>query len=233
MDLQIKLVNDGYAAQYAFPPEAEGMPPWAVWRNEAYGVTAEPVAFAYNRNLLSPALVPRTHAALARTLAERAEALHGKVVAYDPERSGVGFLLLTQDLEVTPRTWDVRRRARPGGVKLYTTTETMLDRLAAGEAVLAFDVFGAYALERAKADRRSGSCCRRTTRCWRPALPSSRSRLGTPNRRGSSWITCSPRKASPGWRRGPSPPRAPARAAPMTRSRTPRPCAPSRSARNC
>jgi len=151
MDLQMKLVNDGYAARYA-SPEAEGLPPWAVWRNEAYGVTAEPTAIAYNRKLLPPALVPRTHADLVRLLAQHPEVWKGKVAAYDPERSGVGFLFLTQDLEVTPRTWEIVRAMGQIGVKLYTTTDTMLDRLASGDALLAYNVFGAYALERAKKD---------------------------------------------------------------------------------
>jgi iron(III) transport system substrate-binding protein len=149
MDLQIKLVNDGYAARYA-SPEAGGLPPWAVWRNEAYGITAEPAAIAYNRTLLPPALVPRTHADLVRLLTQHPEAWKGKVAAYDPERSGVGFLFLTQDLELTPRTWEIVRAMGQVGVKLYTTTDTMLDRLAAGETLLAYNVFGAYALERAK-----------------------------------------------------------------------------------
>ena len=41
MDLQIKLVNDGHALNHA-SPEKPNLPPWAIWKNEAYGVTAEP-----------------------------------------------------------------------------------------------------------------------------------------------------------------------------------------------
>ena len=155
MDLQIKLVNDGYAAHYA-PAEAAGLPSWAVWRNEAYGITAEPVAIAYNRRLLPPSLVPRTHADVVRLLTENPELWKGKVVAYDPERSGVGFLFLTQDVEITPRTWEIVRAMGQVGVKLYTTSATMLDRIADGEALLAYGVFGAYALERAKRDNSLG-----------------------------------------------------------------------------
>jgi iron(III) transport system substrate-binding protein len=155
MDLQIKLVNDGYAARY-MSPEAEGLPPWAVWRNEAYGITAEPVAIAYNRKLLPPGLAPRTHADVARLLTGYPELWKGKVAAYDPERSGVGFLFLTQDLDITSRTWEIVRALGQVGVKLYTTTDTMLDRVVAGEALLAYNVFGAYALERARRDSSLG-----------------------------------------------------------------------------
>ncbi|HXN83444.1 MAG TPA: extracellular solute-binding protein, partial [Myxococcales bacterium] len=33
MDLQMKLANDGYAAEYE-SPEVPALPPWAVWKNE-------------------------------------------------------------------------------------------------------------------------------------------------------------------------------------------------------
>lgn len=151
MDLQIKLVNDGYAERHV-SRETEGWPAWAVWRNEAYGITAEPIAIAYNRTLLPEARVPRSHADFLRSLTLHPEDWQGKVATYDPERSGVGFLVLTQNLEVTPRTWDTVRAMGQIGVKLFTATATMLDRLSAGDAVLAYDVLGSYARERAKHD---------------------------------------------------------------------------------
>ena len=155
MDLQIKLVNDGYADRYV-SPEASALPSWAVWRNEAYGVTAEPVAVAYNKKLLPQASVPRTHADMVRLLTDDPDRWKGKVATYDPERSGVGFLFLTQDLQMMPSTWDIVRAMGQVGVKLYTTTNTMLDRVASGDALLAYGVFGAYALERAKHDEALG-----------------------------------------------------------------------------
>lgn len=151
MDLQIKLVNDGYAARYV-SPEMASLPSWSVWRNEAFGVTAEPVAIAFNRKLLPYDRVPKTHAELVKALNERPENWKGKVAAYDPERSGVGSLILAQDVLVTPRTWELVSALGQVGVKLYTTTETMLDRIASGDTLLAYGVFGAYALQRAKQD---------------------------------------------------------------------------------
>jgi len=69
MDLQQKLVNDGHAQMYS-SPEAAGLPEWAVWRNEAYGTTFEPVVFIYNERLLRANEVPQTHADFARVLKE-------------------------------------------------------------------------------------------------------------------------------------------------------------------
>jgi iron(III) transport system substrate-binding protein len=149
MDQQMKLVNDGYAETYA-SPEAARLPQWAVWNYQAYGVTAEPVAIAYNKGLLPAAEIPKTHTELARLLAGKAEALKGKVATYDPERSAVGLLFISQDLEITKSTWDLVRAIGEAGAKLYSTTSTMLDRIAVGDQLIAYNVIGSYALERAK-----------------------------------------------------------------------------------
>jgi iron(III) transport system substrate-binding protein len=151
VDQQMKLVNDGYAATYA-SPEAARLPQWAVWNYQAYGVTAEPVAIAYNKGLLPPAEIPKTHTDLTRLLAEKAEALKGKVATYDPERSAVALLFITQDVQITKSTWDLVHALGEAGVKLYSTTSTMLDRIAAGDQLIAYNIIGSYALERAKAD---------------------------------------------------------------------------------
>ena len=88
MDLQIKLVNDGYAQAYA-SPEKPNLPPWAIWKNEAYGITAEPVVIVYNKRLVPAADVPRTRADLERLLTNN-PAYRGKVAMMNPERSGRG-----------------------------------------------------------------------------------------------------------------------------------------------
>lgn len=149
MDLQLKLVNDGYAETSASAAR-DALPDWAVWKNQGYGVTAEPIAIAYNKRLLPPAQVPRSHADLLRFLRERAPSLAGKVATYDPERSGVGYLLLTQDLLVTDRTWSLIDAMGLVGVRLFAATAEMLDRVAAGDAVLAYNVIGSYAVDRAR-----------------------------------------------------------------------------------
>jgi iron(III) transport system substrate-binding protein len=151
MDLQIKLVNDGYAQPYA-SPEAGNLPSWAVWRNEAYGITAEPIVMAYNRRLLDEADVPRTHADLTRLITARQGGLKGQVATYDPERSGIGFLCITRDVEFTRTTWDLVRAMGQVGLKLYSSTGTMLDRIVAGEHHIAYNIIGSYARQRAKAE---------------------------------------------------------------------------------
>ena len=96
MDLQFRLASAGQAQAYD-SPEIAGLPAWAVWKNVAFGTTFEPIVIVYNKRLLAPDEIPQTHADLARLLTEKRDRFAGKVVTYDIERSGLGFLLATQD----------------------------------------------------------------------------------------------------------------------------------------
>ena len=151
MDLQIKLVNDGYAQPYA-SPEIRALPDWANWKNEAYGTTAEPVVIAYNKRVVPEADVPKTHADLTRLLTEKAEAYQGKVSSLDPERSGLGFLYLAQDMQANRNGWDLAKAMGQSGVKLYTSSGAMIERLSSGEHSIGYNVIGSYVLERQKKD---------------------------------------------------------------------------------
>lgn len=101
MDLQIKLANDGYAAEYD-SPEAEGLAPWAVWRDEAFATTLEPFVIVHDERTLPASEVPQSHADLVRLLEAYPSRFEGRIATYDPERSGVGYLLLTQDSRIDP-----------------------------------------------------------------------------------------------------------------------------------
>ena len=147
MDLQLKLANDGHALAYR-SAEIDQLPAWATWRDEAYATTFEPIVFAYDRRAFAPDDVPRTHRALARLLLANPARLRGKVGSYDPERSGIGCLLLTQDARLDPG-FDETLRAY-GAVRLrgYHSTIPMLDAVASGELSVAVDVIASYAQER-------------------------------------------------------------------------------------
>jgi len=106
MDLQIKLANDGFAETYR-SPEASSLPDWAVWRDEAYGTTFEPVVIVYNKKLVPPKEVPRANGEFLQLLASRPEKYAGNVLTYDIAKSGVGFLFLSQDSLAMPRFWNL------------------------------------------------------------------------------------------------------------------------------
>lgn len=148
MDLQIKLVNDGYAARHDSAAAAV-LPPWAVWRNEAYGITAEPIVLAYNKMLVPPDDVPRTHADFTRLLREKGATYRGKIAAYDPERSGTGYLFWNSDVRITAETWQLVRALGRTGPKLYSFAHTMLDRISNGDQLFAYNMISSYARARA------------------------------------------------------------------------------------
>jgi iron(III) transport system substrate-binding protein len=150
MDLQIKLVNDGYAQAYA-SPEKPNLPPWAIWKNEAYGITAEPVVLVYNKRLVPESEVPRTRADLEHLLTNNPN-YDGKIAMMNPERSGAGFLYITQDLQVTRDNWRLVRAMGRAHVQLYSSTSAMLERVSTGEHLLAYNMIGPYALEREARD---------------------------------------------------------------------------------
>lgn len=151
MDLQVKAVNDGLAQPH-HSPEAAALPRWAVWRDEAYGTTFEPIGVAYHRRLIADEDVPRSHADVARLLRGRSERFAGRVATYDLAGAGVGFLVATQDARASPLFWDIARALGRHGVRLHTSTGAMLDAIAAGETALAYNVLGSYAAARARSD---------------------------------------------------------------------------------
>jgi iron(III) transport system substrate-binding protein len=151
MDLQVKLVNEGYAQGYA-SPEISKIPGWAVWKNEAFGTTYEPISILYNKRLLPADQVPQSHADLARMLTQQNEKFKGKVTSYDVEKSGVGFLLVTQDAKSSPVFGELVKSLGAVGTRWQSSTGTMMERVGSGEALLAYNIIGSYAMARAKKD---------------------------------------------------------------------------------
>jgi iron(III) transport system substrate-binding protein len=88
---------------------------------------------------------------MARALAN--PKLHGKVVTYDPERSGVGFSYLTQDLKNNGKGfWNMAKVLGDAKVKVYTSTGAMMEKVSSGEALLGYNIIGSYALMKSKKD---------------------------------------------------------------------------------
>lgn len=155
MDLQMKLVADGYTQAYE-SPEISKVPAWSVAEKSAYGTTLEPLVFVYNRRLLPAEVVPQSHADLARLMKEKAEVFKGKVATYDAEKSGVGFMLITQDFINWPQFWDLATAFGKSGAKYYTSAGAMIEKVTSGEHLVAYNIFGSYALLRQKKDQTIG-----------------------------------------------------------------------------
>lgn len=155
MDNQMKLANDGYAQAYS-SPELEHLQDWAHWRNEIFGTTFEPVVMAYNKQLLAPGEVPQTHAQLVNLLKAQPARFSGMIATYDIEKTGSGFLFISQDIKQNPGTWNLVRTMGESRVRRMTSTYAMLDKISSGECLLGYNLLGAYALTRAMKDARIG-----------------------------------------------------------------------------
>ena len=151
MDLQLKLANDGLAATYK-SPEIGALPEWAHWKDTVYATTFEPIAIVYNKRLVPPEDVPKTHADFTKLLTTKADKYQKKVTTYDAEKSGVGFMLVNQDAKLNPAFWDLVKAMGARGANMQSSTSTMMERVASGENLIGYNILGSYALTRAKKD---------------------------------------------------------------------------------
>ena len=149
MDLQIKLVNDGYSQPH-FSDETEALPRWANWRNEAFGFTYEPAVMIYNRKIAPELSRITTRFELANTVTERGFHLRGRVVTYDPAESGLGYLFGTQDAVQSEDFWYLARSLGGSDVRQMSSSGAMIDAVASGEALVGYNVLGSYALAQAR-----------------------------------------------------------------------------------
>ncbi|MCD9086035.1 ABC transporter substrate-binding protein [Stenotrophomonas sp. SY1] len=147
MDLQTKLVNDGYALPHQ-SAMTDAVPSWAQWRHEAYGISYEPVTIVYNTRTLPAGKVPHTRRQLLELLRAEGAPLRGKVGTYDIERSSVGYLLATQDAHRGSIAGALLAALGDNGVLREERTGVLLDKVSSGELSLAYNVLGSYAQAR-------------------------------------------------------------------------------------
>ena len=146
MDLQVKLSNDGYAQRSDLPMSGR-WPAWANWRNTAYALTFEPAVFVYHKPSFRHEQPPATRAEFVDYLKRKGNAVFGRIGTYDIERSGVGFLFMSRDQEQFGDIWTVIRTMGSAGVKLYSTSQAILERISDGRFVLGYNILGSYAAD--------------------------------------------------------------------------------------
>jgi iron(III) transport system substrate-binding protein len=149
MDLQEKLINDGFAQAYE-SPQMRHLPAWAHWKDLGYGITVEPIAFIYNSKYLSPKDMAHTHSGLRDMLRRDTQRFQHRVALYNPERSEVGMLLSSQDIRVTPDSWDLFDTFGDINAVSYETSRQMLDHIVKGDQWIGYDAIASYAVEMRK-----------------------------------------------------------------------------------
>jgi two-component system sensor histidine kinase TctE len=146
-DLQLKLANDGHALAH---PSVwlEQLPSWAQWRAEVFGFTYEPAVIIYNPRLLPPGTQPRSHIELALMLEQQSARFTGRVATYDIARSGVGYLLASQDQQISSQFWRLAAAFGRVQARLSDSSPGILDSVASGELAIGYNVLGSYAFAR-------------------------------------------------------------------------------------
>ena len=150
MDLQAKLVNDGWTQPHVSDLTAR-LPAWANWRDEAFGFTFEPAVIVAHRDTLPEAETPRSRAALTRQLLEHPDRWRGRVATYDIAVSGVGYLFATRDSVLSDQFWQLIAAFGHVQTRLLATSAEILDTVERGDAMLGYNVLGSYAQARVDA----------------------------------------------------------------------------------
>jgi len=143
MDLQVKLANDGYAQPANRPPAT--WPKWAVWRRSVFGLTFESAVIVYHKPSFDNRGIPKDRSELRRLLQKSQDGLFGRVGTYDIERSGLGYLFLARDTEHDRNLWKLVNDMGAAGVKLYSSSSSILERVADGRLAIGYNILGSYA----------------------------------------------------------------------------------------
>src|SRR5207237_5210995 len=110
----------------------------------------------YNKRLVTGDDIPTDHASFARIINAKPDKFKGKVTSFDIEKSGVGFMMVTQDEKYFPGMKDLEKGFGATSYKVYSSTGNMLEKVSSGEHLLGYNVLGSYALVRAKKDQSLG-----------------------------------------------------------------------------
>ena len=147
MDLQTKLVNDGYALPHV-SPQTQALPRWANWRDEVFSIGTDPIVMVYNTDRLPAARAPRTRRELLSLLQAPDQPLAGSISTYDVQGSGIGYLAATQDTRLDSMAGALLAAFGRNRVAMHASTEHALDQLERGQTTLAYNLLESYTRHR-------------------------------------------------------------------------------------
>ncbi|WP_084784162.1 ABC transporter substrate-binding protein [Marinobacterium aestuarii] len=144
MDLQFKLVNDGYAQAYS-SAQTQALPDWARWRNEIFGITYEPAVMVINSGFLDNETLPSSRAELIDLIRRKGDQVRGRIGTFDIEKVGIGYLVWSHDNLRTASNGRLLESFSLHDARLFSSSAAMLQQLAQGNIVIAYNVLGSYA----------------------------------------------------------------------------------------
>ena len=153
MDLQFQLANDGYAQLYQ-SDVTDALPAWARWRDQVFAFTAEPAVAVISRARFEGLERPQTRQELIALLRAHPDIFDASVGTYDIRVSGLGYLFATQEARNSDTFWRLSELRGQQRAALYCCSAQMIDDVASGRLVMAYNVLGSYAVERIARDDR-------------------------------------------------------------------------------
>jgi iron(III) transport system substrate-binding protein len=147
MDLQTKLANDGYTISHT-SDATDLIPDWGEWRGHMFAFSLEPASIVLSTQGFAGGEVPRTRQDLIALLRAQPERFHGKVGTYDVSLSGLGYLFATQDARTSESYWRLMEVIGSLEPRLYCCSSSMIEQVASGEILVAYNVLGSYARAR-------------------------------------------------------------------------------------
>lgn len=148
MDLQLKLVNDGFAQRYQSVTTDE-LPAMATWRNQVFAFSLEPIVMVANRGLFPNSEFPNNRQELLQAIRQYSNDIKGRIGTYDVRKSGVGYLLASQDSRQANTTWGRLLEAFGSHkVRTYCCSNEIIDDIESGRIVLGYNLLGSYAYQR-------------------------------------------------------------------------------------
>ncbi|MEO0819271.1 MAG: ABC transporter substrate-binding protein [Pseudomonadota bacterium] len=155
IDQQVRLVNDGCAEPHR-SRVTDAAPAWARWRDEVFGLTREPAVMVYNRTLVPAAEVPRSRFDLIDLLRPAENRYTGRIATYDVERSGLGYLFAFADSQQATTFGRLIEAFGRNRVAVAASSAALIEGVASGDYLVAYNILGSYALARAEEDPRLG-----------------------------------------------------------------------------
>lgn len=150
MDLQAKLVNDGHAAPHV-STNGRALPHWARWRDEAFGISFEPVVMVYNRDAMRGRTLPASRAALLADIRRDPEFWRDRIGTYDISRSGVGYMLAAQDSRLNSDAGMLIDSFGDMNAMIDENSATLIEAVERGSLAVGYNVLGSYARARVDA----------------------------------------------------------------------------------
>ena len=147
MDLQTKLVNDGYAVTH-FPKINNTIPDWSTWNNRVFAFTQEPAAIVISNEVFKDLPKPKNRQEVISVLRNNSSIFESRLGTYDVRTSGLGYLFATQDARASETYWRLTEVMGSLNTKLYCCSSDMIDAVESGELALAYNVLGSYAFGR-------------------------------------------------------------------------------------